>query len=98
MADSPGEPQYFLKVAPMMNPTWLPYEVILVEKAAMPTGTEGDDWYRYVLSSGGSPITGFHRGSLAEVKEYAAHCVEELNLRSIHGKSARTVIPLKKKK
>ena len=73
------------------------YEVALVEKAAMPAGTEGDDWYRYVLSSGSSRITGFHRGSLAEVEEYAIHCTEEFNLRNSKGKSARPMAPRKKK-
>jgi hypothetical protein len=63
----------------------------------MPAGTEGNDWYRYVLSGGSSRITGFHRGSRAEVEEYANHCVEEFNLRSISGKSARPMAPLKKK-
>ncbi len=77
--------------------TRLRYQVASVEKAKMPAGTEGDDWYRYVLSSGSSLITGFHRGSRAEVKEYASHCVEEFNLRSVSGKSARVMAPPKKK-
>ena len=80
-----------------MNPNWHRYEVVSVEKAVMPTGTDGNDWYRYVLSSGRSRITGFHRGSLDEVKEYASNCVEEFNLRSIRGKSTRAVVPSKKK-
>lgn len=73
------------------------YEIDSIEKATMPAGTEGDDWYRYVLTSGTSQITGFHRGSRAEVKEYASHCVEEFNQRSASGKSARTMAPPKKK-
>jgi hypothetical protein len=73
------------------------YKVASVEKAAMPAGTQGDDWYRYVLSSGSSRITGFHRGSRVEVEEYAIHCAEEFNLRSSKGKSARPMVPLKKK-
>jgi hypothetical protein len=73
------------------------YAVASVEKAAMPAGTEGDDWYRYVLSGGSSRITGFHRGSRAEVEEYAIHCAEEFNLRTNRGKSARPMVPRKKK-
>jgi RNA recognition motif-containing protein len=79
------------------DPTQPIYEVALVEKTAMPADVEGDDWYRYVLSSGKSRITGFHRGSRATVEEYASHCVEELNLRSRRGKSARPMAPAKKK-
>jgi RNA recognition motif-containing protein len=75
----------------------LRYQVVSVEKATMPAGTEGNDWYRYVLSSGNSRITGFHRGSRAEVDEYVSHCVEVFNLRSISGKSPRTMAPPKKK-
>lgn len=67
------------------------YRVASVEKVATPDGAEGEDWYRYVLSSESSKITGFHRGSLAEVREYANRCVEQFNLRSIRGKSARTM-------
>jgi RNA recognition motif-containing protein len=73
------------------------YEVVSVEKAVMPAGTEGDDWYRYVLSSGRSRITGFRRGSRGEVMAYASQCVEEFNLRSERGKSARPMAPVKKK-
>jgi hypothetical protein len=95
--DGLNEPLRVTKDAITMNLTWTRYEVVSVEKSVMPDGTEADDWYRYVLSSGRSRITGFHRGSLDEVKEYATNCVEEFNLRSVRGKSARTVVPSKKK-
>ena len=78
-------------------PTRLSYRVESVEKAEMPAGTEGDDWYRYVLLSGNSRLTGFHRGSRAEVEEYASHWVEEYNLRSSRGKYARPMAPAKRK-
>lgn len=85
---------------PPNTPLRCHYQVALVEKVektAMPDGADGTDWYRYVLSSGNSQITGFHRGSLEEVTEYANHCAEEFNLRGIRGKSARTMAPRKKK-
>jgi len=75
----------------------LHYQVVSVEKARMPTGTDDEDWYRYVLSSGSSRVTGFRRGSREEVEEYASHWAEELNSRSISGKSPQAVTPLKKK-
>jgi RNA recognition motif-containing protein len=79
------------------NAPQLRYQVVSVEKAEMPSGTEGDDWYRYVLSSGSSRITGFRRGSWAEVREYATQCADEFNLRSVRAKSTRPIAPAKKK-
>lgn len=65
------------------------YEVASVEPADLPDDGKGADWYRYVLSSGRSCITGFHRGSLEEVTEYAAGCAAAFNQRNLTGKSAR---------
>lgn len=65
------------------------YVVSSVERADMPDDGKGTDWYRYVLTSGRSMITGFHRGSLEDVKEYAAGCAEAFNLRNLTGKSSR---------
>jgi hypothetical protein len=65
------------------------YEVSSVERADIPGDGKGKDWYRYVLSSGRSMITGFHRGSLEEVMEYATGCAEAFNLRNLTGKSSR---------
>ena len=65
------------------------YEVASVERAELPDDGKGTDWYRYVLSSGRSCITGFHRGSLEEVTEYAAGCAAAFNQRNLTGKSAR---------
>ncbi|MDH3604910.1 MAG: hypothetical protein OEU26_35340 [Candidatus Tectomicrobia bacterium] len=61
------------------------YQVALVEKAAMPQGAEGEDWYRYVLESGYAAITGWRRGSLKEITQHAIRCTEELNARSTDG-------------
>jgi hypothetical protein len=73
------------------------YQVASVEKAAGPGGDAGDDWYRYELKSGPSSITGFHRGTLDEVTEYATECAAAFNLRSIKGKSGKPMAPPKKK-
>jgi hypothetical protein len=58
-----------------------------VEKVNGPGGTDGDDWYRYVLARGISRVTGFHRGTLVEVTEYAAESAAAFNERSLRGKS-----------
>ena len=59
----------------------LAYRVASVTKATPPTGLDGTDWYRYVLEGGHSPITGWRRGSLADVKAYAQISADELNER-----------------
>ena len=73
------------------------YEVATVEKVIVPEGGQGEDWCRYVLSSGRSQITGLHRGTLEEVIEYAASCAELVNSRSATGKTTRTCAYVKKK-
>ena len=73
------------------------YQVASVEKTNGPAGAEGDDWYRYVLASGPSKITGFHRGSLEEVTEYATDCAAAFNMRSVKGKVSRTMAIPKKR-
>ncbi len=65
------------------------FRVMLVEKTSVPHGgAEDDTWYRYVLSSGCSAITGWRRGSLQEVTQHATRCTEELNARSRGGTSS----------
>jgi hypothetical protein len=73
------------------------YEVASVEKAEVPQGGEGADWYRYVLTSGRSRITGLHRGTLEEVTAYARGCAEEFNLRSATGKGSAAVAYTRRK-
>jgi len=63
------------------------YRVALVEKSAMPPGAKGEDWHRYVLENGHASITGWRRGSLQEITQYAIHCTERLNARGSHGAS-----------
>ena len=58
-----------------------------MKKVNGPGGANGDDWHRYVLARGPSRITGFHRGTLAEVTEYAAESVAAFNERGLRGKS-----------
>ncbi len=58
------------------------YEVIEMEKVRGPNGAAGDDWYRYVLACNASRITGFHRGTLEEVTEYATGCASGITARS----------------
>jgi len=58
------------------------YEIVSVEKAQGPDGGRGDDWYRYVINSPGSPITGFRRGTRKEVMQYVRDYAEKLRVRT----------------
>ena len=99
-SDSPQNPTAAKERAQWNDevPTSLPsprFEVTSVEKASMPAGGAGDDWYRYVLASGRAQITGYHRGTREEVSAYAETCAEEFNLRNATGKSARPPVTRK---
>jgi hypothetical protein len=63
------------------------FRVALVEKSTVPQGAKGEDWYRYVLESGNSAITGWRRGSRQEIVQHAIRCTEELNARGSNGHS-----------
>lgn len=69
------------------RPTPYAYTVASVEKTDAPDGAKGQDWYRYVLKSGRSMITGQRRGSRKDVHGYALQCAEQLNARALEGKS-----------
>ncbi|MHB8535025.1 MAG: hypothetical protein ACYDBW_06210 [Sulfuricaulis sp.] len=64
-----------------------PFKVASVEKTTAPDGGEGQDWYRYVLDSGRSTISGHRRGSRKDVHAYATQCAEQLNARGLTGQS-----------
>lgn len=57
------------------------FKVACVEKTGTPEGGEGQNWYRYVLESGCSTVTGQRRGSRRDVLEYAMQYTERLNAR-----------------
>lgn len=53
-----------------------------VEETEAPSGAKGNDWYRYVLKSDRSDITGLRSGSREQVHSYATEAAERLNTRS----------------
>ena len=53
-----------------------------VEETEAPRGAKGDNWYRYVLKSDRSDITGLRSGSREQVHSYATETAERLNTRS----------------
>ena len=63
--------------------TTLVYHVSSVEKADAPGGSQGLDWYCYVLKNNRSTINGFRRGTRQNVCDYAARYAEQLNERTV---------------
>ena len=64
--------------------------VVSVEKSDGPGGADGNDWYRYVIDSPGSPITGYRRGAKSDILEYLNECTGKLEERMNTRKSARS--------
>ncbi len=64
-----------------------PFKVVRVERTDAPDGGKGHDWYRYILESGRSTITGHRCGSRKDVHAYALRCAEQLNARGLTGQS-----------
>lgn len=62
-------------VAPVENP----YTLVSVNKTKAPPGSEGNDWYQYIVECDGSTMVGYMRGTLLQVAEYAKDNVEKLN-------------------
>ena len=63
--------------------------IVSVEKTSSPDGTAGGDWYRYVIDSPGSPITGYRHGKKKEVLEYLKECTGQLDERRNPRKGSR---------
>lgn len=77
-----------LKMGESVSPR---YSVTCVEKVDAPQGSEGKNWYRYVIKAGGSTIAGCRRGTLQQVTCHAKTFADELNARSQgRGKGAST--------
>jgi len=55
--------------------------LVSVDKSEAPAGTQGDNWYRYVIERGNSKIVGNMCGSLQKVKQKVSDYVDNLNER-----------------
>ena len=61
--------------------------VVSLKRSTGPGGATGSDWYRYEISSPGSPITGYRRGKKCDVLEYLNDCTSQLDERLKSGKA-----------
>lgn len=59
------------------------YQLVTLEKVWGLQTSEHQplNWYRYVISNGNNPITGFRNGSRAEVSAYISASITRLNLK-----------------
>jgi len=75
------------------------YEMVSVERAEPPAGTEGGNWHRYSIAFGGrNCIQGCRQGSLSVVTKAVEEIVAQLNERH-RGKHGRVhLVPTPKKK
>ncbi len=77
-----------------------PYEIVSIQRAEAPPGTEGSYWYRYVIAFNGSnTIQGCRRGGLKAVTRAVEEIVAQLNERHLgrFSKPSRVHLVLKKK-
>jgi hypothetical protein len=58
-----------------------PFELVSVQKASAPQGSEGSDWFSYTISQGTNRITGYRQGNLSLVKESLQELIVGLNER-----------------
>jgi len=58
------------------------YEIISIKRAEAPPGTEGSNWYDYVIAfAGTNTVQGCRQGSLKDVTIAVEEIVEQLNER-----------------
>ena len=74
------------------------YEIVSVRRVERPPGTEGSNWYRYVIAfEGSNSIKGCRQGSLNVVTSAVEEIVAQLNARH-RGKHGRVqFVPTPKK-
>ena len=61
------------------------FTVVSVERTQAPAGTEGGNWYRYVIERNGSTIVGNRSGTRQQVSNHAEAFAEDLNSRLAGG-------------
>ncbi len=76
------------------------YKIVSVRRAEPPTGTEGSNWYRYVIAfEGTNTIHGCRQGGLKAVTSEVEEIVAQLNERHLGhlSRGRRVHLVLKKK-
>jgi len=76
-----------------------PYEIVSVQRAKHPPGTEGSNWHRYVIAfEGSNSIHGCRQGNLRVVTGAVEEIVAQLNERRLGNRGRVSLVwPPKKK-
>jgi hypothetical protein len=74
-----------------------PYKIVSIERSEAPSGTEGDDWYAYVIAQGPHTINGYRKGKLKDVKLAVEEVVAQLNERRFGKRGRVNLVPTPKK-
>jgi len=75
-----------------------PYEIVSVQRAEPPPGTEGSVWHRYEITQGANTINGCRQGDLKTVTEAVEEIVTQLNERRLHRRGRVHLVTTPKKK
>ncbi len=76
-----------------------PYQIVSVRRAEPPPGTEGSNWYRYVIAfEGTKTIHGYRQGGVKAVTRSVEEIVAQLNERHLGNRGRVNLVwPPKKK-
>lgn len=58
-----------------------PYELVSLTKSSPPPGSDGNDWFSYLISQGTNTITGYRQGDLDAIEASLKETVVALNER-----------------
>ena len=61
----------------------LEYTVVTLEKADLPSSSPRGVYYRYVVATTVSEVTGYRQGTKREVMSYCSTLIDDLNMRTI---------------
>ncbi len=76
-----------------------PYQIVSVRRAEPPPGTEGSNWYRYVIAfEGTNTIDGCRQGGLKAVTRAVEEIVAQLNERHLGNRGRVNLVWSPKKK
>lgn len=75
-----------------------PFEIVSIQSAKPPPGTEGTGWCRYVISQGGeNVIRGFRQGDPMTVTWAVEQIVEQMNERRMGKRGRVNLVPTPRK-
>ena len=73
------------------------YEIVSVQPADAPKGTEGNDWHRYEIVQGKNSIEGHRQGKLKVVTKAVEEIVALMNERRSGKRGRVNLVPTPKK-